>query len=78
MNRSYKVSSISEQKSEFSDTFAPTVWPEEIDSKRTSEAVIEVSVSISAEFRDRVSIIKYHIELGTLHRTMNPTDMVLH
>ena len=32
---------------------------EEVDSKRTRDAVIEVSETISAEFRDRISIIKY-------------------
>ena len=31
----------------------------EIDSKRARDAVIEVSETISAEFRDRISIIKY-------------------
>jgi len=42
------------------------VRPEEIDRKRTSEAVIEVSVTISAELRDRVSIIKCRLEWETL------------
>lgn len=54
------------------------MWPEEIDSKKTRDAVIEVRVTISAEFRDRISIIKYHLGLRILVETMIPTDMVLH
>ena len=40
--------------------------------------MIEVSATISAELRDRISIIKYRFELETLSGTMIPTDMVLH
>ena len=55
--RAYKVSSMSVR----SDTFACTVLTENNDRKRTREAAVEIRVTASAELRDKISIMKYHV-----------------
>ena len=58
--RAYKVSSMS-VRSDLSDTSACSVLTENIDRKRTREAAVEIRVTASAELRDKISIIIYHL-----------------